>query len=529
MSDFPEKENLEGQEEEFSTIFSDPVKHDESKAKSKKLLPKIIAAVLALVILAGGTVAVIKFIPVLEDDNNSSVVDNTISVKKLDADKIASVTVTNGAGVTELYSETEEKTEETSSSGTQTTETVNWYTKQVNKDLTASAKIKNIVSAVATISATREITQKTSAECGLDKPSVKAVVTPKSGDSYTVLLGAQSLDKTGYYLQIEGEEKIYLVNDSVYEGLQFELLDFADTSNISGVVNTNNEFDAYYEESNLVKFDRFELKGENFKETIVIVPNTEGEISDLYNFLTISPQKRLVENFDAFLQLYAGGITVSGAYSYDVSAASLKKFGLDTPDVFTTMKLKDKTFTFKFAKQEDGNYAVIGTDSRLIYKVSAELVSDVVNTKASDLYSSIIFLTHIDDIANFTFKTEDKEYSFDISKNEADEDGEEPEESYNVVIKGKTLKSQNFQNYYGHCLSLQASEYETDNIKNDPKVSIIITHHDSTKTVIDFTNVSATRYQASVNGDPVGKITATSLDKIVDLTEKVASGKTIDD
>ena len=527
MSDFPEKENSVA-EDGGSTVFSDPTIHKDGKVKSKKLLPKIIAGVLALCVLAGGTAAVIKFIPALEENENASTSESeTVTVKALETDDISTVSVTNDSGVTELYSETEYETENTGSSEAQTTETVTWYTKQVDKSLTDSSAIESVVDAVANISATKEITKKTAAECGLDKAALKAVVTPKEEEKYTVLIGDASPDNTGYYLQLEGEEKIYLVSTDIYDSLQFDILDFASTDMISGVVNTDNEFDEYYTDGELTKFDRLVIKGNNFEDTVIIEPNTGGEISKLYNFLVVSPQKRLAENFDDFTTLFQNGLSPSGAYSYDVSAASLKKFGLDKPDIWAEMRLKNKTFIFKLTEQSDGSYAAIGTDSKMIYKVSPDYIGDIADIKSTDIYSSAIFMTHIDDIANFTVKVPDKEYSFDVSKNEADEDGEEPEEKYNVVINGKTLKSQNFQNYYGNCLGLDIIDFKTENVHNKPKISFVITNTDGTTTVVEFAYVTATRYQASVNGVPLGKITATSVDKIIDLTEDVANGKTV--
>ena len=155
MSDFPEKENSVA-EDEGSTVFSDPTIHKDGKVKSKKLLPKIIAGVLALCVLAGGTVAVIKLVPTLEEEVPTTK-NETVTVKALETDDISTVSVTNDSGVTELYSETGYDTETTGSSETQTTETVTWCTKQVDKSLTSSSAIESVVDAVANISATKEI------------------------------------------------------------------------------------------------------------------------------------------------------------------------------------------------------------------------------------------------------------------------------------------------------------------------------------------------------------------------------------
>ena len=91
MAQIPENEHIET--EEFSTIFSDPAAHRNITPKKKKLLPKILAGVLALAVLAGGTAAVIKFIPVLDDGDTSSTVDMSVEVKNLKTDSNSAVTV----------------------------------------------------------------------------------------------------------------------------------------------------------------------------------------------------------------------------------------------------------------------------------------------------------------------------------------------------------------------------------------------------------------------------------------------------
>ena len=90
MSDLPEKdnnlnentENIDVGEDGASTVFSDPVDHKKTAARKKRpLLPIIISAVLAVAVLAGGTVAVIKLIPEREDDTSTPSVE---TIKVLD-------------------------------------------------------------------------------------------------------------------------------------------------------------------------------------------------------------------------------------------------------------------------------------------------------------------------------------------------------------------------------------------------------------------------------------------------------------
>ena len=64
--------NQEIEQEEESTIFAAPVEHNDRKVKTGGRWKKILAAFLAVAILAGGTFAIIKLIPVLDDGSSTS-------------------------------------------------------------------------------------------------------------------------------------------------------------------------------------------------------------------------------------------------------------------------------------------------------------------------------------------------------------------------------------------------------------------------------------------------------------------------
>ena len=86
MENLPQNENNIN-EEEFSTIFSDPTVHKrkENKGKSSKVL-KIVSLVLVVAIIIGGTFAVVKLIPEKEEEIISS--DNKITVLDYSTDDI---------------------------------------------------------------------------------------------------------------------------------------------------------------------------------------------------------------------------------------------------------------------------------------------------------------------------------------------------------------------------------------------------------------------------------------------------------
>ena len=510
MADFPENEKQEREAEEFSTVFSDPAAHREIKVKKKKVLPKIIASVLALCLLIGATVAVINLIPVLKDEeNSSSLSDGSIEVMALKSDDISSVKVENSIGVTEFYSETD---------SSEDTETTTWKIKGLDGDVTSSSNIETVVGYVGELTAKMTVTQKTAEECGLNDPAVRVEVSPKEKESYTLILGGKSPDNMGYYLKIEGKDDIYLVGDSIYEALNFQLLDFANTDNISGFVNVDGELDDYYSSGALANFDRLTFKGGKFGSNFEIIANTDSVISEYYGYVVKNPT-RLADNYSAVLTMYQDGIMVDGAYSFDATAGSLEKYGLNDPDLETTMYIKDKSITYKFALQEDGDYAVVGSDSKLIHKVSPLNLAGVVDTKPEDYYSKVVFITSIDNLDKFNITAKGKEYNFTVTVKETEDEDGETEKSYNITLNGKKVKTENFKDFYEECVSLEYKEFNVTETSETPSLVFDITLKDGTKTKIEFTSVSATRYNCKIDGVALGKVTATSVNNIIKSLE----------
>lgn len=521
MADFPEKETQQTENEfENSTIFSNPVEHKEVKVKKIGLWKKVLLAVLCVAILAGGTVAVIKLIPVLENSSLSPF-SKEITVLDLDAEDFKKIEITNSNGTEKLYSE-KKKIEGSNN------EITEWYLESVTKDLTDPMKISKVAEALADIKATREITKKTAEECGLDKPSVKAVVTPESGEEFTVLLGGASPDKSGYYLSLAGSDKIYLVSNEMKTTLDFNILDFADTKGIPAFTNTGG-LDAYFNNDQLVSFDKIIIKGKYYTAPIEIIQNDDEQVSKYLGYIIISPTNRLAENVDPVLNLFKGGIEVVGAYSYDVSAESLKNVRLDVPDMELQMKIKDKSLTYKFSLQPDGYYAAVYDGSKMIHKIPPEAIATVMGLSETDYYSDWICLNAIEDLSNFAIKTPDKVYSFGIVKNEKkDESESEEQEGYTITYKGEKLKALNFQYLYEYCITIKCNDFTVEKTSAKPSVSFVFTFKDGKDSVIDFTKISDTQYQYSVDGIQMGKVAVNAINKVLKYAEKVANKEDID-
>lgn len=528
MSDFPEKENIEETTEptltpeEGSTVFSDPAEHKKTAVKQKKrLLPKVIAAVLAVAVLAGGTVAVIKLIPEREESSTPSI--ETISVLDMKSDDFKSVTVTNENGTFKLYSV--EETETSDSSDTSSSEpTVNWYLDGYDREVIDSSAAGSIAGYAASLEAVREVTSKSAAECGLESPTVKADVVKNDGSEFSILVGSESPDNTGTYVKLSTEEKIYITETDLKGNFTFDALSLAETGSVPGITVTDDMKDYKGDDGALSSFDTITLSGKNYPEKVVLAPNTDENLSAYAAYMTVSPTKRIADNVDGIFGLFKSGVSASGAYSFDTSVSSRKNLGFDNPDLTATIKVGSVTQTYSFKQQEDGDYAVWYDGAKLIKKASASSLS-FIDYKVNDYYASWVCLQSINELSNFTVKTPDKTYSFDIVY----DDSEDAEETYVITYEGTKLVAENFQNFYQECISLSCSDYTIDKVINEPAMSFVFTYSDTSreKTAVDFKKAGETKYQYSIDGIDMGKINSSSLNKILRQVEKVANGESV--
>ncbi|MBQ6825887.1 MAG: DUF4340 domain-containing protein [Clostridia bacterium] len=501
MNNIPEKENLPLEEE--STVFSAPTTNDKDKKKlnkSKKRLPIAIISICLVAALIGGTVAVIKLIPEKTDNTTSTPAISDIEVLKLSSDDFKTVLVENSNGIFKLYSKTE-KTEN------EETPSVSWFMEGYKDGLLSSQSIQSIADTVSTISASR-VTTKSESACGLDKPTIKTHITDNKNNQFSVLIGDESPDKSGYYLKLSNDEKIYVVDSSVKESLDFTPVSLANTDIIPAFDTTNVSSEYKSEEGTLFLCDRLTLTGKNFSKPLVLEKYDDEALAQYVSFKVTSPTQRVANNTENIITAFSSGISVIGAYSLDANPSTIKALGLDNPDLTAKMEIAGKSLTYKFKLQPDGNYAAIYDGAELVKKVTPDAIP-FIKHQTSDYYADYVCFNNINDLDGFTFKSGGTTHFFSIKAN-PDEDSED---SYIINYNGKTLKSLPFQNFYEKCITLACSDYTIDNVKGNAEYTIIFHFKDeiSNDQKIEFIKYSATKYQYFVDGEAMGKISVSSL------------------
>ncbi len=510
--------------EQFGTIFGEK-KEDTATVKPKKALLKrqittIIALVIALALLIGGTVAVINLIPEKSDegDDTSSSLFTDFTLISHELTDTKSVTVTNSNGTTKFVSRVEKSAE----SGEDETF---WAIDGVSTDFVDSSEIEVVIKAAISVTAKRTITEKTASECGFDEPKYTAYVEGEGFDPYTIYVGYDSPDQTGTYLMVSDDKTVYLVYDTALLSFDFEPIDFASTEKIPAT-SFKTSIAAYCDdEGTLETFDTLTITGKKFPEAISFVPNTDTTLSNYLGYVISSSNNRYADSGRVIpiFKYFSEGLSTAGAYSYDVTSQSLAKYGLNNPDAVVTISVAGEKHTFKFSMIDDTHCAVVNDASQYIRKVA---LSDAAFLEYSekDFYSTYVYIRAITQVSNLTGVINGTSYSFDIKEN-TDIDSSD---SCVITYDGKKIDASNFQDFYEEIISLSISDYETVATSEQPSMSIIFT--DSTtgeKTTVAYTKVSATKYQFSIDGVPGGKIVSSEYNKIAKHFKMVANDEKI--
>ena len=173
MENFEQNQNTEiTEQDELSTVFSDPTVHkmtaDKTKNPNKKRWTAIIAGVLAVAVLIGGTIAVIKLVPEMQDEDTTSSEMPKITVMSAKEADFKTITVKNKNGTFVLnnkVSKDEDGYDECA-----------WTIQGFDMDVIDDYALYNIASNFMSLTALREITTKTVEECGFNKPAADIVI-----------------------------------------------------------------------------------------------------------------------------------------------------------------------------------------------------------------------------------------------------------------------------------------------------------------------------------------------------------------
>ena len=531
------KEIITEEEESFenSTIFSAPTEKND-KVKGPGLWKKALLAFLVLAILAGGIWAIVALVAELKPEEaetetvtehfllsryvtekESIVGEETVVTETMNYDLVSKVQVADSELTLNMYAKRE---------GSANTV---WLEDSIPEEYTSTASVGAIARSALGIKYIRIISEEIEegVNYGFDKPTYTVNITPNEGEAFTLTVGKQSPDKSGYYVTLSDEKKVYLVKNSYVTDLEVaDKMELTKAMRVAAFSSTEGSAEYYYQ-GVLSGFDYLYFTNSTLDKTYKF-ETVNGEGDYRYNtYLITEPVVRMANDIGIvpIVEMFSNGIDGQRLYSFTKTDEDLKKFGLNEPDVYAEMKAGKQKRTIIAKRQEDGSFAVVASDMDVIIKASAASIT-VANLNQKSIYSEFIFIETLGEVETITVQSGIVKHSFGIEA-KPDEEKEGQYEITGVRINGAEATSPlEFQSYYQFLLGIKVLSYEqTDLSGKSPVATITIKKNDGKTIVIDYYEAKNGRYQAVVNGNQQGLISSSNFKNIVKYAENVAAGK----
>ncbi len=226
-----------------------------------------------------------------------------------------------------------------------------WYYDEDHEIPMDQSSIESLESSITGLTAVRKIKDPDALEdYGLTSPQYEISYTDSDDKDHTLYVG----DATGedYYASVDDSKKVYTIESSLIESLQFDLSSFVDNDDVPSIGSGN------------LKKVEVTVNGETTKY------KDEDDLSELAGGF--------------------GALSLSDPVDYHVTDESLSNYGLTEAERTTakaTYKDGDdkKNFTVYIGKETgDGNRYLMVDGSKLVYQVSTDIINNMITVDTSD-------------------------------------------------------------------------------------------------------------------------------------------------
>jgi hypothetical protein len=357
------------------------------------------------------------------------------------------------------------------------------------------------------------------AQYGLATPKAKAVVTTTDGTKTTFILGEKTPSGDSYYVQVQGDPKVYTVYQSVGDHWTWKV------ANLRG--------NKLSPEINSDEITYFKMRGRD-GVVIEVQEKTQAEQSTtslgMGLFIVTKPYVYPIgANPEPTDTLLRSPVSIEITDFVDDNPRSLAPYGLDRPWGEFTIRDKANTLSLQFGSDKDDQsmyFKVAGKPG--VYTVAKSLLA-FMDTKPFEIIDRFLYLPNILDVDRIDITGGGKTHACVLTRTvkKAETEGVEDETITAYTVDGKAIEESVFKDFYQILIGVQAEGEASRAGSSTPTASIRYTRNtgDPKVVTVNFMPYNQDFFAVLVSGKGGFAVSKAQWNRVLDALDKMIKGE----
>jgi len=387
----------------------------------------------------------------------------------------------------------------------------------------STSSIEGVASTIADLTAQQVIEENPTdlAQFGLKPPRVTVTASQSDGVTKTLYLGDKTPSGDSYYLQAQGDPKVYTVGAYVGNQFAYTVADFRDRA-LTPAINGDE-----------VTYMRVKERGGQVIELKEKTADEQKSIAlGLGKFLMTQPYPYPLgtdsDKADAFVK---APTSVQITDFVDDNPKSLAPYGLDHPWGELTVRDKANTLGLQFGADKDKDhyyFKIVGQPG--VYTVDKSSVS-FMDQKAFDLVDKFAFIPSIENVDRIVVTAAGKTHELVIQRTvkKAEKAGDADQTVATYTADGKSVEEGQFKGFYEILIGLQVEGELTKTVSGTPEITFryFMNTGDQREVLVSFIPYNTDFDAVSVNGKGTFAISRTQLAGMLTQMDKFLRGEKV--
>ncbi len=377
-----------------------------------------------------------------------------------------------------------------------------------------SDSVLSLLKNIGSLTATKKVIDSPSEEqlksYGLKTPYGTTKVVDGTKE-YVFKFGTTS-SSGNYYLQMEGDPAVYLVDGTVPDVVLLSRYQFYSNALIDYTGATE-------EVENLTDFT---IGGSKREQEIVVELNKLREDEVGTSYVMTAP---FYQSFSGTIQTSVNDLMIAlsscAVVGDETDAKALEKYGLDKPQYTLSYVIAGEKVTVHFGRTNESGYRYCYVPGGKFIHYIAETYTECLGEPLKAYCEDMIYTRAADALSHITISGSGKNYDIAIG-DEVDEMG-----NFFVTINNKQVDSELFSDFYSHILTIGITDLGQKGADKTPYLSITFTLKNGTKEAMKFYSVSELKCFVEINGTGHFWVSTLNVDKILSNAQKLYDGDVI--